>query len=151
MQTFVPYSDMDLCAQVLDDKRLGKQRSESLIILATIEKKKTLPPDTKIGWKNHPAVLMWEGHEDYLVLYSISITMEWIKRGYKDSTLPKFFGMWDNIEGVPKPPKWWGDERVHQSHRSKLVQKNPEHYAKLFHSDPKNLEYFWPSKELPLC
>ena len=143
MQTFVPYPSVNLCAQSLDDKRLGKQRSESLIILATIEKKKQQPPEAKIGWKNHPAVLMWEGHEEFLKLYSMAICVEWRKRGYKDTTFPKFLAM-RSWEDVPKPPSWWGDERVHESHRSKLIQKKPDHYKEMFRDTPENLDYYWP-------
>jgi hypothetical protein len=33
MQTFLPYEDFKKSAEALDDKRLGKQRSESIIIL----------------------------------------------------------------------------------------------------------------------
>ena len=33
MQTFVPYSDFDRCAEVLDDRRLHKQRVEALQLM----------------------------------------------------------------------------------------------------------------------
>jgi hypothetical protein len=143
MQTFVPFADIKKCAEVLDLKRLGKQRSESKIILQTLAKKATAPESAKIGWKNHPAVLMWEGHEDFLRLYSISICTEWISRGCMDTTLSWF------IEGFswdykPTPPLWWGDERVHESHRSKLLSKNLDHYGTYFSSTPSDLDYFWP-------
>jgi len=144
MQTFVPYADINLCAQVLDTKRLGKQRSESKIILQTLAKKKATTPDAKIGWKNHPAVLMWEGHEEFLRLYSISICSEWIKRGYEDTTLTWFINgtSWRN---TPQPPIWWGDEKVPKSHRSKLISKNEEHYRPLFQGNTQiNLDYVWP-------
>lgn len=143
MQTFVPYPDINLCARSLDTKRLGKQRSESKIILQTLAKKKAVASDAKIGWKNHPAVLMWEGHEDFLKLYSIAICTEWIKRGYEDTTLPFFLkGSWTSS---PTPPIWWGDEKVHESHRSKLISKNETHYMPLFHADTQiNLDYYWP-------
>jgi len=89
MQTFVPYSSIKKSAESLDRARLGKQRSESKIILNVLEAKKSGRHLTKkMGWVNHPAVLMWEGYEDFLRVYSISICLEWIKRGYKDTTLP---------------------------------------------------------------
>lgn len=147
MQTFVPYSDLKLCAKSLDDRRLGKQRSECLIILATIEKKRHAPPEARIGWKNHPAVLMWEGYEDFLIHYATRICVEWRKRGYKDTTLEKFLSLRKWVV-KPNPPSWWGDVRVHVSHRSKLIQKNPDHYRDQFPRTPEGLEYFWPSKEI---
>jgi hypothetical protein len=33
---------------------------------------------------------------------------------------------------------------VHRSHRSKLVQKAPEHYRPLFPDVPDDLDYVWP-------
>ena len=36
MQTFLPYSDINESLRVLDDKRLGKQRVESLQIINAI-------------------------------------------------------------------------------------------------------------------
>jgi len=50
--------------------------------------------------------------------------------------------MWEEIQF----PKWWGDERFHASHRSKLLFKYPEFYSKYGWTEPNNLEYFWPSK-----
>lgn len=41
------------------------------------------------GWKNHPAVLMWVGHEAYLSNYIDFMCEEWKKRGFKDSVSEK--------------------------------------------------------------
>lgn len=143
MQTFVPFSSIKKSAESLDRARLGKQRSESKIILQVLEKK-SRSPHAKIGWGNHPAVLMWEGHEDFLRAYSIAICLEWRKRGYADTTLPFFL---EGYKGNPTPPAWWGDERVHESHRSKLIAKLPSHYESIFQDTPKELEYVWPVRK----
>jgi hypothetical protein len=37
-----------------------------------------------------------------------------------------------------------GDERVHHSHRSALVRKNPEFYGQLFPAAEPDSAYFWP-------
>jgi len=52
MQTFLPYQNYSRCAEVLDNKRLGKQRVECLQILNALL-------DASKGWKQHPAVKMW--------------------------------------------------------------------------------------------
>tara|TARA_B000000557_G_scaffold253785_1_gene243223 strand:- start:812 stop:1261 length:450 start_codon:yes stop_codon:yes gene_type:complete len=144
MQTFVPYASLKKTAESLDRARLGKQRSESKIILNVLEAKKSGRHLTKkMGWVNHPAVLMWEGHEDFLRVYSIAICLEWIKRGYKDSTLPFFMEGLDRSKAKNKPA-WWGDQKVHLSHRSKLMSKMPEHYENIFEGVPQNLDYYWP-------
>lgn len=140
MQTFLPYSDFALAASTLDMRRLGKQRVEVLQIV------KALTLDD-YGWKNHPATLMWTGHLGALLDYQIAICHEWVEvRGYKDTCLEKTYDAllaYDGDVSFDDPP-WLGDERVHESHRSMLIQKNDEHYRPQFTGTPDNLEYFWP-------
>ena len=153
MQTFLPYEDFEKSAQVLDDKRLGKQRSESIIILKTLlgmyEPKKSGRPG---GWPNHPATRMWAGHEVALCDYSIEIANEWIRRGHRDTTLEWFEKCREDLmprwflfnRSVRKPPPWMGDERVHLSHRSNLLRKEPEHYRQFWPDERDDLPYVWP-------
>lgn len=137
MQTFLPYENFDRTAQILDKKRLGKQRVETLTILKTLY--------INGGWKNHPAVKMWKGYEGALLLYQESICQEWIKRGYKDSCLEKSYEIFYNHFSNDYSMPWWlGDERLHNSHKSKLLSKFPEHYKQYFVDVPDNLSYFWP-------
>ena len=79
MQTFLPYPDFTASAQSLDSKRLGKQRVEAIQIMRTL-----LGISTR-GWRNHPAVLMWEGHEAALWRYTDAICTEWVERGYRNA------------------------------------------------------------------
>lgn len=151
MQTFLPESDFDLIAQSLDSKRLMKQRIENFQIL------KSLAGLYESGaWSNHPAVRMWDGHEDWLLLYNESIIKEVIKRGYKDTTREQFIKVyWDNFWGVESDKPWWLDlEELHYSHKGRLYEKDPEHYW--FYSefaDYRNIgyvccdtcNYFWPT------
>jgi hypothetical protein len=64
VQTFLPYPDFARSAAVLDDRRLGKQRVETLQILRALTR-----PD--YGWRHHPAVLMWKGHEVSLDAFAV--------------------------------------------------------------------------------
>lgn len=80
MQTFLPYPDFYKSAQVLDYRRLGKQRLECKQIFNALEGQPS-------RWRNHPAVKMWEGCEHQLCAYAIIICDEWIGRGYKDSLI----------------------------------------------------------------
>lgn len=138
MQTFLPYVDFEQSAKVLDMKRLGKQRVEVLQIL------RTLSGETQ-GWKNHPAVKMWKGYEKWLIFYGLSICDEWIARGYRDTCREKILAYLEQYKDQPYP-KWMGG-KIHITHKSKLIQKNPEHYSPIFGDDiPLNLEYFWPSE-----
>lgn len=138
MQTFLPYSDYDKSAQVLDMKRLGKQRVETLQILKALS-------DPTYGWQNHPAVNMWRGYELELVMYGVAICDEWISRGYKDTCREKISIFYDNPQFGYDMPSWVGDENIHRSHRSNLLRKMPDFYGTLFESDlPNNLDYIWP-------
>jgi hypothetical protein len=129
MQTFVPYDNVIEIAQCLDYRRLGKQRVETLQILKALQQGG--------GWSNHPATKMWAGYERGLAWYGNIIILEWIERGYKN-----------NMEPFPNPapefPSWWGDERVHSSHRAALLFKAPEHYNQFGWDEKPELNYFWP-------
>lgn len=137
MQTFLPYPSFDESAKVLDYRRLGKQRSETLQILKTL----------KYGsrWKNHPAVLMWKGYENSLVIYGLSICTEWKRRGYKDTCYEKIKVFINNMKSFKSPP-WLGNKEFHLSHQSNLIRKKPEFYSHIFNVE-KNLPYIWPTKQ----
>jgi len=138
LQTFVPYPDLNAISSVLDIKRLGKQRVETYQIISTL--KALQQPSKTIGWAKHPAVLMWKGHEGFLSIYGLEMCRKWISLGYQDTMMERFLDM--SFHDYT-PPSWWGYEPIHQSHRSKLIQKNPLHYAPLFPEDQAGLEYIW--------
>lgn len=143
MQTFVPYPNIELCAITLDRARLGKQRIECKQLVQTIERYEN--QNIKKGWFNHPACKMWLGHEIFLCEYSLEICREWKRRGYVDNQIPFFESYIKRHPHKRKdPPDWWGDVKVHKSHRSRLIEKMPEHYSDLFISDEAGMEYFWP-------
>jgi hypothetical protein len=136
MQTFLPLPNFHATAEVLDYKRLGKQRVEAWQIL------RALRNETK-GWVNHPATVMWRGHEQSLILYGIVICNEWIKRGYQDALLPQFQA---ELTDPNAPLPWWfGFKPLHLSHRSNLIRKDADYYSKKFDFEitPNNLPYVW--------
>ena len=139
MQTFMPYPDYSLTAATLDTKRLGKQRVEAFQILR-------VRMGLTQGWKNHPAVLMWEGHEGSLCDYGIAMCEEWIRRGHQDHLLPQFiyYSEYWNKDKFSLP--WWLDNPTfHMSHRSNLKRKDPIHYN--FQDVLDDLPYQWPVME----
>jgi len=139
MQTFLPYKDFVDTAECLDKRRLGKQRSEAKIILNILEGKSKPNKYGKISWINHPAVQMWAGHEDCLKHYLNCIIEEWEKRGYKNNMLKEEVNML-------RYPYWLGDERLHKSHKSKLLEKDKEFYGRYGWNVEPGLSYFWPTK-----
>lgn len=151
MQTFVPYADLHKSAAVLDNKRLNKQLLEGrqiYKILATNQRKG--------AWTNHPAVRMWRNHDNGLFEYLVAIKDECLYRGIStDKNWTVIIEMhknnWFRGSGIVMPP-WWGDEKVHQSHRNNLYLKDPEYYAEFVHDDRvsccEKCNYFWPTHNL---
>ena len=144
MQTFLPYEDFEKSAACLDNKRLGKQRVECWQIYKALT-------EPEYGWKNHPAVLMWEWCEQPLIAYARAVCIEWRRRGFKDNMIAKFDAA--QFENFPYGddyvlPWWLGAEEIHDSHKSNLLRKDPEHYGQFGWDVPDNLEYVWPNKPL---
>lgn len=154
MQTFLPFRDFARSAAVLDNKRLGKQRVETLQILGAL----TYPSR---GWANHPATKMWRGHELALLDYQLAVCDEWSSvRGHADSCAEKtielakeFYHQTNSylveryLEGlaVPVMPPWHGLREFHLAHQSNLIRKDPEFYRPKFAASvPDDLEYVWP-------
>lgn len=148
MQTFLPYPDFLASAHVLDRQRLGKQRVETLQILRALEL-----PD--YGWQNHPAVRMWRGRTPALVRYGLDCVRAWTGRGHDDSTAAQIaeFAPWvrdldqADLRRESLLPGWLGDERLHRSHRSQLLGKDPEFYRPLFPDTAEGIDYFWPEPD----
>jgi hypothetical protein len=129
MQTFLPYSDFTACARILDSKRLGKQRVETLQIVKAL-----LQPD--YGWRHHPAVLMWKGYEEALGRYGMEVCHAWRRRGFADTCEPKILAdlgrlglelvrKQDELAAAGAVPPWLGDAALHRSHQSALLRKDP--------------------------
>ena len=149
MQTFLPHPDFEASARALDARRLGKQRVEALQVLNAL----TVPGH---GWRHHPAVLMWRGHEEALVRYALEMCRVWCEQGRADTCADKVRAALRERLGVDRVrtqaelaadgelPPWLGDEAFHRSHRSSLLRKDPEHYRPLFGDEPDDLEYVWP-------
>lgn len=139
MQTFLPYVSFARCAAVLDNKRLGKQRVETLQIMNALTR--------GVGWVNHPATKMWAGHERALLSYQVAICDEWSHtRGFKDTCLDKTQEVWkiDRLGEDSGMPEWLGDRRVHLTHRANLLRKDPEHYGQFGWAVKPREGYYWP-------
>ena len=153
MQTFLPYGDFVESVAILDTKRLGKQRVETLQIFAVLVRLRWRRPENVIeeyepkGWKNHPAVLGWKGYEAGLLDYQRATCAEWTGRGFADTCLYSTNGLFV-ASGLPSDtgrPPWTDDPAVHRSHQSNLIRKDPDFYGPLFPGVPGDLEYVWPA------
>jgi hypothetical protein len=148
VQTFLPYPDFERSARVLDQRRLGKQRVECIQVVRGLTR-------SDYGWRHHPAVLMWKGHEEALGRYALTCCAVWVERGFADTcaaTITQDLGTHGvtrirtqaELAEVGALPPWLGDPAFHRSHQSALLRKAPEHYSRLFPDVPDDLEYVWP-------
>lgn len=154
MQTFIPEArSFAASVAVLDRARLGKQRVETLQIMSCLTglNPHTLEPRKPSGWVNHPATRMWRASLGALYEYQVATCQEWTEvRGYLDTCLAKTEAVLrehERREGVSRSaePAWWGDPRVHDSHRANLVRKDPERYLQLWPTVVPVDGYFWPA------
>jgi hypothetical protein len=139
VQTFLPYSSFEDSAAVLDNKRLGKQRVETLQIMSALL--------TGRGWVNHPCTKMWAGYEWALLLYQQAIVWEWhVCRGFGDTCLDKTSTLYfkHRLDGDENLPPWLSNSAFHISHQSNLIRKDPHRYGFLWPNVPDNLPYIWP-------
>jgi hypothetical protein len=148
VQTFLPFADFEQSARSLDSKRLGKQRVECLQVLRglTVE---------GYGWRHHPAVKMWKGHEEALGRYAFTCCEVWLESGFGDTCAATIGGELASI-GITQVrtqaelaaagalPPWLGDVDFHRSHRSALLRKDPDFYGAEFTDVPDDLPYVWP-------
>ena len=156
VQTFLPYPDFAASARVLDTRRLGKQRVETIQVLRAL----TVPG---YGWRHHPAVRMWAGYEEALVRYGLEACRVWCAAGHDDTcaaTLTQEAGQrcglrriraQDELAAAGELPPWLGTPEFHRSHQSSLVRKDPERYRPLFGDVPDDLPYLWPASDRPPC
>ncbi|MEV4635925.1 MSMEG_6728 family protein [Actinoplanes sp. NPDC049548] len=152
MQTFLPYPDFVASAHALDQKRLGKQRVETIQVLRGL-----VQPG--YGWRHHPAVKMWRGYEEALVRYGLDMSGVWVATGRADTTADTMradaaaargltaIRTQDDLAAAGELPPWLGDDALHLSHRSALVRKDPDFYRPLFGDIPADLPYVWPSSD----
>jgi hypothetical protein len=162
MQTFVPlttsFADM---AKVLDNKRLNKQALEGwqvLMVLLELDPAGNHRPAK--GWRNHPAVNMWRGHEVSLNAYIQCMVVEWKARGFKSTIGDKAQQTIQHAEAagiidanLSSLPVWVKNtelyELVASSHRRALLNKEYEWYSQFGWPEdegrrPESYSYVWP-------
>jgi hypothetical protein len=154
MQTFLPCPGFVDSARLLDTKRLGKQRAETIQVLRAL----TVPG---YGWRHHPAAAMWAGYEEALVRYGLDICDAWCQQGRADTCAATLAADLTTTTGIATVrtqdalgaagdvPPWLGEPGFHLSHQSALVRKDPAHYRPLFPLVPDDLPYVWPTSDRP--
>lgn len=136
MQTFLPYPDFKKSLASLDYRRLGKQRVEAMQIIKILDGESN-------SWRNHPAVLMWEGYRDALVEYHNICISEWVLQGYNNN-MPFI-----HIKSGVVYPWWLGNENFHKAMRARLIEKKRDFYLPQFPDDEgfNDSKYLWPNNK----
>lgn len=141
MITFLPSRSFKESAEILDYKRLGKQRVEAKLILEILIDIK-YNGESKSKWRNHPAVKIWEGFETDLSVYGMFMCNEWLFRGYEDNLFS-----WFKVVYTMLAPQWPGQikfsKALHTSHRAALKAKDPKYYKKFGWKEKPKIEYIW--------
>ena len=140
MQTFLPHESFEKSAQVLDWRRLGKQRVEGMQIINAITGKTRKDGKPYKGWINHPCSVMWKDYVPALKHYTNVIIQEWITRGYNNNM--EFYDTGEIIM-----PDWIGNEAFHSSHRANLLRKDFDYYSQFGWTENPERPYVWHDKE----
>lgn len=164
MQTFLPCPQFQKSAQCLDDKRLGKQRVETLQILMANRQGPKILWSPEYGfrwgaelrddlpgfsiratpWYGHPCSEMWREYQSALSWYGLVVCDEWVRRGFVDNTALKIR---EFMTEQPTWPSWLTDDRLHASHRSSLLRKDSVHYGAFGWKESPDLPYWWPTRQ----
>lgn len=161
MQTFLVYKDFVESAKVLDNRRLGNQRNECMVMLKALRQgqycmydlagKKYLYGNVVSAegyqirttpYYKHTATQMWVKYPAALISYGMAICTEWTNRGYKDTCTEKISQYYEVFQ-VYETPRWLGDERLHSSHRAALLAKNYNWYSQFGWAEVPEINYFW--------
>ena len=158
MQTFLPHPAKRDSLDALDNKRLNKQVLETYQILKVLSGQ-----SPSNAWRNHPAVLMWEGAENELYRYGMTAIAMADMRGIKTENNMSNFKALAKIAALS-----WGDgdpawikaptilKRVNATHQANLYRKDPIYYAEFAdavyseYNKPccEGCQYFWPTHPL---
>jgi hypothetical protein len=143
MQVFVPVAtSLAASAETLDQSRAGNQCwRESLTLF-------------RGKWPHHPAHQLFAGHTGAFALYNLNLIEHVYNNGWcREEIYQKWYNFWAEIAAANDDslPLWWGDERIHSTHRAALLYKDPDWYGQYgWTEEPRGpgadgkLQYVWP-------
>lgn len=152
MQTLLPLTDFDETAKILRTTDLENQILQCIIVLDTLHEVE----GRSTGWRNHPVMEMWRGHEAHLCHYSLTMCDEFKYRyRYEPEQAERIRWHLDNVTCVEDfemtKPEWMEDplqmNLLQRSHRSFLMSKDSRFYRKYKWDVPTGLPLYWPKAD----
>ena len=156
MELFFPYYMPENTPDILDKKRLGKQRSDCKLAMRHLLETKSLETNNP-GWKKAPNAEMFRcpGGAEYLLRYAVALCDKCDELGISDDT---DFRDWfryarETLEYIDPNrdfdnayPWWAGVPEFHASQKMILVSKNVPYYSPRLGVDPPSGEPYrvWP-------
>lgn len=139
MQTFLPLPDYLQSMRCLDKSRLGNQVWREGMTLI------------RGGWPNHPASKMWQGYQYHLGLYLLAGLKALSERGKEYPHIRENILIEMSKHKDTGAPPWFGNDKLHASHRRALLYKNQEWYSQFGWAESPDvpnekgkLNYVWP-------
>lgn len=130
---YLAYPSYPLSCHVMDAMRLGRLSVQiyGIIWLTQLDKPR------RNSWWDHPSVVMWRGYERSLLRLLHHCIVEQKRRGWDvqvivPSNEEECLHWKINPEIIERPivhPEWLGVELLHESHRSALLDLDPDWYS----------------------
>lgn len=128
MQVFIVGTPFET-ARALDKRRLNKQIIECQQILDALNGAK--------AWSNHPCVLQYRGHEEWLKLY------KYILEAYRYPHASAAY--YDLVADKCRPP--FHTQEYFDQMKRRLYSKDPAHYAQWANLGESEDNWYWSQKE----
>lgn len=139
---YLPYSDFTKSTLSLDSLTLLHQVDEIISVLEVCHE-----TEVEVAHVNRSLLAAWNGFEPQLCQLGL-LSMEALRQRKLDETGKWKRAVW-HLECATSgnytlaKPSWVGDEAIHTSHQSILLQLDPMHYRKYFKLD-NTYPLIWP-------
>lgn len=137
MQVFIVGSPFET-AMALDKRRLNRQIQETKVILDALNGAK--------AWSNHPCVLQYRGHEDWLLHYQWCL--ESYYRGVTNGTLDlEYYDARDESRVCEAYKPAFHTQEYFDQMKRRLFEKDEEHYKQWSHLGKSDINWYWSPSE----
>lgn len=137
MQVFIVGSPLET-AMALDNRRLNKQIIECKQILDALNGAK--------AWSNHPCVLQYRGHEEWLLHYQWCL--ESYYRGVTNGTLDlEYYDARDESRVCEAYKPTFHTQEYFDQMKRRLYSKDKEYYEQWAHLGESEENWYWSQKE----